>query len=119
MDIKLDTNKGDYFRDERAMPISITGLEELLQRAYIAVAVPMGALPMARNFGGDRILVEKGLALGKGNEGLRAMAENALSAEEFRREGLKVISAELSSDGKKGAITVSSELGEGSFEVIL
>ena len=33
MDIKLDTNKGDYFRDERAMPISITGLEELLQRA--------------------------------------------------------------------------------------
>ena len=119
MDIKLDTNRGDHFRDERAMPISITGLEELLQRAYIAVAVPMGALPVARKFGGDRILVEKSLALGKGNEGFRAMAENALSAEEFRREGLKVISAELSSDGKKGAITVSSELGEGSFEVIL
>lgn len=117
MDIKLDKNTGDFFKDERGMPVDITGLEELLQRAYIAVAVPMGTLPAAGSFGGDRILVEKGLETDRGQEGFLAMAENALSAEGFRREGLKVLSAELYEDAQRGRITVSSRLGEGSFEV--
>ena len=119
MDIKLDKNTGDFYRDERGMAVDITGLEELLQRAYIAVAVPLGTLPMASNFGGDRILVEKGLGSDRAQEGFLAMAENALAAESFRREGLKILSAELCDDGKKGIITLSSHRGEGSFEVII
>ena len=119
MDIMLDKNTGDFYRDERGMPVEITDLEELLQRAYIAVAVPLGALHMVRDFGGDRILVQKGLEFDRAQEGLLAMAENALSAEVFRREGLNVLSAELYDEGRKGRITVSSHLGEGSFEVII
>lgn len=117
MDMKLDRNRGDHYRDSRGLTVNISGLEELLQRAYMAVSVPMGSLPGSRNFGGDRILVEKAAELGKAEEGLFAMAENALSGEAFRRDGLRVKAVSISADGTWGRVDVSSYLGDGSFEV--
>lgn len=119
MDTKINRNTGDFYREGRGLPVAIDGLEELLQRAYIAVTVPMGALPQCRRFGGDRILVEKALARGEGNMGFLAMVENALSTAAFQQEGVKVISVVLSEEGDVGTVTIGSDLGVGSFEVII
>lgn len=117
MDIKID--KGDHVFDSRGIPVRLEGLQELLQRARIAVAVPMGALPWFPHFGGDRLLVEKGQSLGDGNVGFFAMAENALSSELFKNDGVRVVSAILDAEGGFGTVTLTSHLGEGSFEVII
>ena len=119
MDTKLDREKKDFFTDSRGLPVTVEGLEELLQRAYIAVTVPMGTLPGCRRFGGDRILVEKALERGEGDMGFLAMVENALSSAPFRQEGVKVLSAILDDEGEMGTVTIGSNLGMGSFEVIL
>jgi len=119
MDTKLDRKTGDHFRDSRGIPVVIDGLEELLQRAYIAVTVPMGKIPGLRNFGGDRILVEKAVERGEGNMGFLAMVENALASADFQQDGVKVLAAILNDEGTVGTVTLGTDLGIGSFEVII
>ncbi|HCC34485.1 MAG TPA: histidine kinase [Ruminococcaceae bacterium] len=51
MDIKL--KDGDFDRDERGLPVSITGNEELLQRCLIRLSVPRGRFILNGDLGSE------------------------------------------------------------------
>lgn len=108
MDTKLEN--GAFVQGTDGNPVAVGGLDELLQQAYISIAIPRGSFAYDRKLGGDRSLLDK---YEDPIAGAEAMAVNALE----RKKGIRVTGTRLTEQG--AVYEISTPLGKGMIKVVL